>query len=129
MLCREILAENPFTGNKKGSLQRGAKWKSIADNLMAIERPKFKVDSRAVREKYASLSGKLKSKLKAEEKESGTNPEHTETENALEELLELEEEAENSQKQNSDDKNMMNKHDADRPFCLHKLRRSRRNSA
>lgn len=112
MLCREILAVNPFTGSKKGSLQRGAKWKLIADNLLAIEKPKFKVDARAVREKYASLSGKLRDKLKAEERETGTNPENSEMEDALEELLEQEEEAEKVQKEDSDVKK--SKDDADR---------------
>jgi hypothetical protein len=59
LLCREIIANNPFTGTRKGSVQRGANWKLVADNLMAIE-PTFKVDTRAVREKCASLAGKLR---------------------------------------------------------------------
>ena len=112
MLCREILAVNPFTGTKKGSVQRGSKWKLIADNLIAIEKPKFKVDARAVREKYASLSSKLRRKLKAEERESGTNPENSEMEDALEELIELEEESEKVQKEENDEK--QSKADSDR---------------
>ena len=27
LMCREILAVDPFTGTKKGTVQRGAKWK------------------------------------------------------------------------------------------------------
>jgi hypothetical protein len=112
LLCREILAINPFTGTRKGSVQRGANWKLVADNLMAIEKPKFKVDTRAVREKYASLAGKLRNKLKEEEKESGIDPEMSEVEEALEEIMELEEEAERVQKQGTDEKKKNN--DADR---------------
>lgn len=71
MLCREILAVDPFTGTKKGTVQRGAKWKEIVDNLMKIEIPKFKVDTRAVRDRYTLLSQKLKRKLREEEQASG----------------------------------------------------------
>jgi hypothetical protein len=71
MLCREILAVDPFTVTKKGTVQRGAKWKEIVDNLMKIEISKFKVDTRAVRDRYTLLSQKLKRKLREEEQASG----------------------------------------------------------
>ena len=102
LLCREILAVDPFTGTRKGLIQRGANWKAIADNLMAIEKPKFKVDALAVREKYTYLASKLWNKLKEEEKASGIDTETTEVEEALQEIIEMEDEAERAQKDGSD---------------------------
>ena len=63
LMCHEILTVNPFTGTKKGTVQRGAKWKTIVDNLMKIESPEFKVDTRAVRDRYTLISQKLRRKL------------------------------------------------------------------
>ena len=87
LMCREILAVDPFTGTKKGTVQRGAKWKIIADNLSEIMEPKFKVDPRGVRDRYQLLAQKLRKKLKDEQKASGIDTEMSETENAIEELL------------------------------------------
>ena len=97
LLCREILAIDPFTGTKKGTIQRGANWKTIADKLMSIKKPKFKVDARAVREKYSDLAKRHRDKLKDEERASGIDPSLTEYEEALEEIIELEDEAERVQ--------------------------------
>ena len=94
LMCREILAVVPFTGTKKGTVQRGAKWKIIADHLLEIMEPKFKVDSRAVRDRYQLLAQKLRKKLKSEEKASGIDTEMSETETAIEELIEKEDAAE-----------------------------------
>ena len=99
-----FFAVKPFTGTRKGSIQRGANWKSIADNLMVIEKPKFKVDARAVREKYAYLAGKLRNKLKEEEKASGIDTEMTEVKEPLQEIIEMEDEAERAQKDGSDER-------------------------
>ena len=94
LMCREILAVDPFTGTKKGTVQRGAKWKIIADHLLEILEPKFKVDSRAVRDRYQLLAQKLRKKLKSEEKACGIDTEMSETETAIEELIEKEDAAE-----------------------------------
>ena len=94
LMCREILAVDPFTGTKKGTVQRGAKWEIIADHLLEILEPKFKVDSRAVRDRYQLLAQKLRKKLKSEEKASGIDTEMSETETAIEELIEKEDAAE-----------------------------------
>ena len=61
--------------------------------------PKFKVDSRAVRDRYQLLAQKLRKKLKSEEKASGidiemSDTEMSEIETAIEELIEKEDEAE-----------------------------------
>ena len=45
---------------QKGTVQKVAKWKLIADNLLEILEPKFKVDSRAVRDRYQLLAQKLR---------------------------------------------------------------------
>jgi hypothetical protein len=90
MLCREILAVDPFTGTKKGTVQRGAKWKEIVDNLMKVEIPKFKVDTRAVRDRYTLLSQIVKRNLREEEQASGIDTDMTEVEDALEDILEIE---------------------------------------
>ena len=90
MLCREILTVNPFTGTKKGTVQRGAKWNEIVDNLMNIENPKFKVDQRAARDRYTLLSQKLRRKLREEEQASGIDADMTEVEDALEDIIDIE---------------------------------------
>ena len=64
MLCREILVVDPFTGTKKGTVARGTKWEEVAENLNKIEQVYFKVDKRAVRDRYNLLSRELRNKLK-----------------------------------------------------------------
>ena len=93
-LCQEILALEPFKA-KKGSITRGQIWDQIASNLNSLERPRFKVTKRSVRERYTLLSEKLKKKLK-EEKASGIETDMTDVEKALEEILEKEADAENT---------------------------------
>ena len=60
MLCREILVVDPFTGTKKGTVARGTKWKEVAENLKKIQQGYFKVDKRAVRDRYNLLSKEQK---------------------------------------------------------------------
>ena len=98
MLCREILVVDPFTGTKKGTVERGTKWEEVAENLNKIEQVYFKVDKRAVRDRYNLLSRELRNKLKREEKESGIETDMTEVEMALEELIEKEDAAETEQR-------------------------------
>ena len=86
MLCREILVVDPFTGTKKGTVARGTRWEEVAENLNKIQQIYFKVDKRAVRDRYNLLSKELRNKLKREEKESGIETDMTEVEMALEEL-------------------------------------------
>lgn len=91
LLCREILAKNPFQF-KKSSTQRGQVWLEIATNLSCIREPKFKtdLDQRAVRERYNLLSTKLRRKLSSEEKASGIDPDMSEVEDMVEELIQIE---------------------------------------
>lgn len=97
ILCREILCVDPFTGTKKKTVQRGAKWKEVAVNLMAISEPKFKVDVRGVRDRYNLLAQRLRAKLKEEERASGVDTDMSETETALEEIIEKEDAADDLQ--------------------------------
>ena len=98
MLCREILVVDPLTGTKKGTVARGTRWEEVAENLNKIQQIYFKVDKRAVRDRYNLLSKELRNKLKREEKESGIETDMTEVEMALEELIEKEDAAETEQK-------------------------------
>ena len=101
MLCRGILTLNPFQ-SKKSSVQRGQIWHAIAVNLVSIRELHFKVGHRAVRDRYNLLSGKLRRKLKDEERASGIDTDMTETEVALEDLIEREDAAEAQLKENVD---------------------------
>ena len=51
-----MVANSPFAGTKRGTVQRSRKWNEIAEQLLQVEAPKFKVDQRGVRERYALLA-------------------------------------------------------------------------
>lgn len=57
---------------------------------MGIENPKFKVDQRAVKDRYTLLSQKLRRKLREEEQASGIDTDMTELEDALEDIIDIE---------------------------------------
>ena len=105
MLCREILVTNPFTGTKKGTVAWGTKWEQVAENLNKVELVHFKVDKRSVRDRYNHLAKILRKKLSDEKKESGIDPEMTDIEHALEELIEIEDAAETDQAVVNEQKN------------------------
>ncbi len=93
ILCREIIFQNPYNEKKK-SIQRSAIWDSIADKLNDIDTPRFNMDKRSVRDHIGILIKRQKRKLAAEEKASGINPEPTELDDALEEIITLDEASE-----------------------------------
>jgi hypothetical protein len=68
VLCGEIFLVVPFTGTRKGTLQRGIKWKLIAGNLNDLNYPVFKVDQRAVRDRHNLLTQRFRQKMREEEK-------------------------------------------------------------
>lgn len=111
MLCREILVVDPFTGTKKSTVARGTKWEEVAQNLNKIQEVYFKVDKRAVRDRYNLLSKELRTKLKTEERESGIETDMTEVEVALEELIEKEDAAETEQRVVDNQKKMKDSQD------------------
>ena len=94
MLCREIIGVDVFNGTKKGTQKRSAKWSQVVENLSSVQGMHFKVDNRAVRDRYNLLSMNLRRKVKREVKESGIEVEMTETEKALEILIEKEDASE-----------------------------------
>ncbi|KAK3721670.1 hypothetical protein QZH41_013821 [Actinostola sp. cb2023] len=102
MLCREILLVDPFSGTKKGTLQRGAKWSEIANQLMTMDQPKFKVDQRSVRERYNLLSQKFKKREREEQRGSGMDPPVLTV--AVEDLIEREEVADHEQQGETEEK-------------------------
>ena len=97
LLCREIFAVNVFSGTKRSTVARGAKWEQVAENLNKVKDVYFKVDKRAVRDRYNSISKDLRRKLKDEEKASGIESDMTDVEKALEDLIEREDAAEAEQ--------------------------------
>ena len=91
-LCREILVLEPYRF-KIGSRERGQCWDSIAENLSSLSYPKFSVDQRAVRDRFSKLERYFRKRMASEERASGISPEMTELDEALENIIEMMEEA------------------------------------
>ena len=84
----------------------------IADNLNAIEDPKFRVTARSVRDRYAYLTSRKSTQLKDVERASGIAVVETELDVLLEEILEKEKEAKlafEDKKKEADDKEAKDK--------------------
>ena len=97
-----MLANSPFAGTKRGTVQRRRKWNVIAQRpALQVESPKFKVDGhRGDRERYALLVKAYSKKIREEETSSGiSTPELTEVEQALEDLIVREDEADRDQQE------------------------------
>lgn len=92
VFCREIIFVNPFSAKKK-SVQRSALWQKVADTLNGITDPVFYVDKRSVRDHIGVLVQRFKRKEAKELKESGTNPTKTEVDVAIEQIIAMEESA------------------------------------
>ena len=92
LLCREILVLQPFQ-YKFGSREKGQCWDKIAKNLHSIENPKFSVDQRGVRERYAKIERHYRRKMADEERASGISPDKTELDEAVESIIGLTESA------------------------------------
>ena len=93
IFCHEIMVSRLFE-TRKSSIERGQVWESIADNLSSIREPTFKVDQRAVRDHYKKLITRFKRKQREELPASGINPEETELDLMLAEIVEREESSE-----------------------------------
>ena len=92
IMCREGLVSEPFNFKPRNP-ERGKVWEKIAQELNAIEKPKFRVTARAVRDRYSLLITKHAQKLREEEKASGIEVETSELDNLLEEIIEKEKNA------------------------------------
>ena len=87
MLVRELLLFEPWKYH--GSVERGHTWKRISESLNALEHPIFKVDDRAVRDRYKLLEKKFKKKESDEYKASGISPDvETEVELGIRDIIE-----------------------------------------
>ncbi|KAK2564477.1 hypothetical protein P5673_011919 [Acropora cervicornis] len=113
LLCREIFAVDVFSGTKRSTVAKGAKWEKVAENLNKQQDVFFKVDKRAVRDRYNNLSRELRKKIKNEEKASGIETEMTNLENALEDLIEREDAAESENRAVDDQKKQDKENAAD----------------
>ena len=96
MLVKEILVVEPFQF-KVGSPKRGNAWTMIADILNAVQEPRFRINQRAVRDRYNFLEKAFKKKMTEEEKGSGINPpDLTEVEIGIQEIIEKSKEVESN---------------------------------
>ncbi|ROL49844.1 hypothetical protein DPX16_0727 [Anabarilius grahami] len=93
LLCREILLTEPYR-YKKGSVDKGKAWSTIADTLNCSQDLKFKVTQRSVRERFTLIQVKYKARNNKDEKSSGTSAETTELDDLIEEITEKERAAE-----------------------------------
>ena len=69
-LVRELLLVEPYL-HKPQSKERGQAWKTIVTNLNNLERPKFRVAVRAVRDRFFKLMEKFNKNEKEEARASG----------------------------------------------------------
>ena len=98
MLLREVLASDIWL-TKPGSLERGEGWKKLSEVLNRVERPKFDVSPRSVREHFQGLYDRRKAKNREEERASGITPDElSEIEVMIDELIDLFESAAIDQK-------------------------------
>ena len=89
ILCREILVTEPFMF-KKGSVDKGKVWTEVADSLNSCRELQFKVKQRSVRERFALLQAKYKTKNSKDERSSGTSEEVSELDVLIQEITEKE---------------------------------------
>ena len=96
VFCREIIFVNPFIAKKK-SVQRSALWQRVADTLNSIKDPVFFfvffVDKSSVRDHIGVLVQRFKRKETKELKESGISPTKTELDETIEQVIAMEESA------------------------------------
>ena len=104
LLCREMLATNPFQAKRK-TTQRAKMWETIAQHLEEIDEPKFKVTVRSVRDRYSLLARKYRKQVQSEKKANGIVPDVSELDVLLEELTALEDLSEGDRENENEEKN------------------------
>ena len=87
---------NPFSA-KKNSNERGKLWEEITANLNITSGMCFFVTKRSVRDHLNIFIKRYRKKMNAEERSSGVSPEPTELDQALANIIEMEEVASTSQ--------------------------------
>ena len=93
LLCREILISQPYKF-PFGSRERGHCWNEVANRLNECNQPRFTVDQRAVRERYAKIEKYFKNRMAKEERASGINAEESELDQAIQDIMGMAEAAE-----------------------------------
>ena len=96
LLCREVLSVNPFSA-KKNSNERGKLWKGISTNLNTTSGVRFFVTKRLLRDHLNILIKRYRKKMNTEERSTGVSPEPTELDQALADIIEMEQVASTSQ--------------------------------
>ena len=102
-LCREVLVVQPFQWQPK-TQERGQAWTKIANELNAINHLRFTVNQKSVRDRLKLLIQRFKRKTRDEERETGINPDETELDMALEEIVDLTDEANQEYEEESEKK-------------------------
>lgn len=92
ILCREILLFEPYKF-KVRSHQRGNAWQAIADNLNSLETMDFRVDKRAVRDRYNTIKANFEVRQRQERAATGISPEVKLLDLALEDIIQRENES------------------------------------
>ena len=89
VVLREVLASEIWL-TKPGSSERGEGWKKLTEMLNGVDRPKFEVSPRSVREHFQGLYDRRKAKNREEERASGITPDElSEIEVMIEEFIDL----------------------------------------
>jgi len=86
LLCREILISQPYKF-PFGSRERGHCWSEVANRLNECHQPRFAVNQRAVRERYAKIEKYFKNRMAKEERASGINGEESELDQAIQDIM------------------------------------------
>ena len=104
LLTREIILINPFKA-RKGSAERGSLWGNVSQHLNALSLLTFSVDKRSVRDHYFLLEKKYKRKMREQEAASGHVDEPTELDEAIAEIIQMMQVAEEQQQEYNQEKN------------------------
>ena len=92
IFLRELLLFEPWN-YKYGSKERGNCWERISESLNQLTDISFKVTQRSVQDHYQTLEKTYKKQKRKEDRQSGINPEETEVDIALADIIERFEEA------------------------------------
>ena len=103
LLCRGVLVVNPHT-SLKGSIDRGNLWGTKSSNLNSIDQQRFIVDRRSVRDRLAILVKNFNKRMKVEEKQNGISPHTSEVDQAIMDIIEMEQASEVELKKNCEKK-------------------------
>ena len=87
IFLRELLLFEPWN-HKYDSKEKGNWWERIDESLNQLTEISFKVTKRSVQDHYQTLKKTYKNKKREEDRQSGINPEETEVDFALADIIE-----------------------------------------